>query len=93
MSLTTQAEQTSRWSRHYFYKMGDKPNTMLAQKLAPRVYASALSRLRLKHGQLTQNPQPVVRTFYDFYPSLYDKPDSFQEALEYTFFQDISLPQ
>lgn len=72
--------------------MSDKPNTLLARRLNPRVYSPALPRLRLRNGKVTQNPERILEEFAEFYSTLYGKPKQFNLDQATEFFQDISLP-
>lgn len=80
LSLTTQAEKCICWSRHKYYTMGDKPTTMLARKLVPRILTSTLPKLRLPTRHPTQNPKTIIQEFHKFYTKLYSKPDQYSHT-------------
>lgn len=89
-SLTTKAEKYLRWSRHLFYTLGDKPNTLLARKLTPLPYNLALQELRLCNDKLAQNWW--YRNSVSFTQN-YTLHRTLSAALADKYFRDIPLPK
>ena len=73
--------------------MGDKPNKLLARRLTPRPFNPALPKLRLKNGQLTQNPHKILQEFAAFYSKLYESPGDFSRTQAEAFLGDLSIPK
>lgn len=92
ISLTTKAEKSIRWSGNRYYTLGDKPHTLLAHKLSPRQFSSALPKLKLRSGQQSQNPRLIVNKFFSFYTRLYSQPQPLRLPLVAEYFRDLPLP-
>lgn len=91
LSFTTKVEKYICWSRHWYCTMDDKPNTLLAGQLVPKPFDSALPKLWLQNGQLTQNPQLILREFFNFYSKPYASPEIFSAARAKKWFYDLHL--
>lgn len=82
LNLIIKAQKHLHWSRHRFY-------TLLGRKLIPHPYNSALPKLCLCDGKLTQNLQLVVQEFCTFYSKLYASLNAFPATLADKYFRDI----
>lgn len=85
-------EQTLRLrdeSRPLFYQRENKPGRLLARALSQRASMTSIVKIKTTSGELTHDPEGILKSFHSFYSKLYNTPN--QQAVEdpETFRQDV----
>uniref|UniRef100_A0A803K7H0 Reverse transcriptase domain-containing protein n=1 Tax=Xenopus tropicalis TaxID=8364 RepID=A0A803K7H0_XENTR len=91
--LVNKAEKAIRWSKHKLFRLKDKPNQLLSQKLRKAQGFKQISHINNSKGVKLVNPEDIIQEFHNFYSSLYDSPSLTSREKRDAFLETIPLPK